>query len=61
MSKWYDVEFQPFVERYSAATGSLAIDGDETVFYAARGSPAVQGLKAELAAVVGEGCNDVSF
>lgn len=60
LSEWYTVELQPFVERYSAATGSLLLDGDDAVFYAARGSPAVKYLKAEIAPVVGEGCNTVN-
>ncbi|KAL0638251.1 hypothetical protein Q9L58_002708 [Maublancomyces gigas] len=61
LSEWYDVELQPFVERYSAATGSLLLDGDSAVFYAARGSPSVEYLRAEIATVVGEGCNSENF
>lgn len=61
MSEWYDVSLQPFVERYSAATGSLLLDGDDAVFYAARGSPSVEYLRAEIATVVGEGCNSVNI
>lgn len=55
------MELQPFVERYSAATGSLLLDGDDAVFYAARGSPPVEYLRAEVATVVGEGCNSVNI
>ncbi|KAF8539574.1 hypothetical protein BDD12DRAFT_917355 [Trichophaea hybrida] len=53
----YDVYLQPFTQRYAAANESFLVDGDEAVFYPARGSPAVKGLKADLAAVRGEGCS----
>jgi len=61
LSEWYDVTLQPFWERYSAATGSLVVDGDVEVFYAARGTPSVKNLKAELGAAKGEGCNTSDF
>lgn len=61
LSEWYDVSLQPFWERYSAATGSLKVDGDAEVFYAARGSPSVKSLKTELGAAKGEGCNTSDF
>jgi len=61
LSEWYDVYLQPFSERYSAATGSFVVDGDAVAFYAARGSPSVKSLKAELGAAKGEGCNTWDF
>ncbi|KAF8475833.1 hypothetical protein BDZ91DRAFT_195495 [Kalaharituber pfeilii] len=61
LSEYYDVSLQPFWERYSAATGTFKVDGEEQVFYAARGSPQVSGLKAELGAAKGEGCNVEDF
>ena len=61
LSEWYDVYLQPFWERYSAATGSFVVDGNVEVFYAARGSPSVTNLKAELGAAKGEGCNTSDF
>lgn len=59
LDKYYDVYLQPFTQRYSAANGTLTVDGEEIVFYAARGSPVVSGLKTRLAPVTGEGCNAV--
>ena len=61
LSEWYDVYLQPFSEMYSAATGSFVVDGDTENFYAARGSPSVENLKAELGAAKGEGCNTSDF
>lgn len=61
LSEWYDVYLQPFSERYSAATGSFSVDGDAQVFYAARASPSVKNLRAELGAAKGEGCNTSDF
>lgn len=59
LSKWYDVELQSFVQSYSDSRGTLKIEGKEVPFFAARRSPEVEGLTAELGAAVGEGCNVV--
>ncbi|RPB24934.1 hypothetical protein L211DRAFT_783861 [Terfezia boudieri ATCC MYA-4762] len=61
LSEWYDVYLQPFSERYSGAIGSFVVDGDVEVFYAARGSPSVKNLKAELGVAKGDGCNSSDF
>ncbi|KAI5856945.1 hypothetical protein BZA05DRAFT_162420 [Tricharina praecox] len=52
----YDVYLQPFAERYAAANGSFAVDGEDVLFYPSRGSPRARGMKALLAQVRGEGC-----
>lgn len=57
----YDVYLQPFTERYAAANGTFDVDGEDVVFYPARGSPKARALKAQLAAVHGEGCNDADY
>lgn len=61
LGKWYDVEYQPFIQSYSASSGSLKIEGKDVPFYAARRSPEVEGLTGVLGAAIGEGCNDSDF
>jgi len=61
LSQYYDVWLQPFTERYSAATGNFLVDGEQEIFYPARGSPPAKELKAQLVAAKGEGCNAEDF
>lgn len=61
LGKWYDVQFQPFVQSYSDSRGTLKIEGKEVPFFAARRSPETEGLTGVLGAAIGEGCNAGDF